>query len=47
MLMQDKNLDMASLDVDSLFTNIALDENIDICLNKLFLNLDTVVNGIS
>ena len=26
---------MASLDVDSLFTNIPLDENIDICIESL------------
>ena len=27
---------MASLDVDSLFTNIPLDENIDICVENLY-----------
>ena len=27
---------MASLDVDSLFTNIPLDETINICVNELF-----------
>ena len=32
---QDPNLYMASLDVDSLFTNIPLDETIDICINSL------------
>ena len=31
-----------SLDVDSLFTNIPLDETIDICVNQLFENTDTV-----
>ena len=33
---------MVSLDVDSLFTNIPLDETIDICVNQLFENADTV-----
>ena len=33
---------MGSLDVDSLFTNIPLDETIDICVNHLFENTDTV-----
>ena len=32
---QDSNLHMASLDVDSLFTNIPLDETIDICVDNL------------
>ena len=32
---------MGSLDVDSLFTNIALDETIDIFVNQLFENADT------
>ena len=27
---------MASLDIDSLFTDIPLDETIDICFNQLF-----------
>ena len=27
---------MASLDVDSLFTNVPLEENINICVNELF-----------
>ena len=35
---------MASLDVDALFTNIPLDETIDICVKKLF---KTLVKGIS
>ena len=39
---QDPSLSMGSLDVDSLFTNIPLDENIDICINQLFENTDTV-----
>ena len=33
---QDFNLHMASLDIDSLFTNIPLDESIDICADKLY-----------
>ena len=32
---------MASLDVDALFTNIPLDETIDICLKKLLKTSDT------
>ena len=32
---QDSNLHMASLDVDSLFTNIPLNETIDICVDNL------------
>ena len=39
---QDPTLSMGSLDVDSLFTNIPLDETTDICVNKLFENTDTV-----
>ena len=39
---QDPTLTMGSLDVDSLFTNIPLDETIDICINQLFENTDTV-----
>ena len=38
---------MASLDVDALFTNIPLDETIDICVKKLFKTLGTLVKGIS
>ena len=34
---------MASFDVDALFTNIPLDETIDICVKKLF---KTLVKGI-
>ena len=33
---QDANLYMASLDVDSLFTNVPLEETIDICVNAPF-----------
>ena len=32
---EDPNLYMASLDVDSLFTNIPLDETINICIDSL------------
>ena len=39
---QDSTLSMGSLDVDSLFTNIPLDETINICVNQLFENTDTV-----
>ena len=39
---QGPTLFMSSLDVDSLFTNIPLDETIDICVNQLFENTDTV-----
>ena len=39
---QDPTLTMGSLDVDSLFTNIPLDEAIDICINQLFENTDAV-----
>ena len=33
---QDPNLYMASLDIDSLFTNLPLDETIDICIDSLY-----------
>ena len=33
---------MDSLDVDSLFTNIPLDETIDICVNQFLENTDTI-----
>ena len=39
---QDPSSSVASLDVDSLFTNILLDKTIDICINQLFENTDTV-----
>ena len=38
---------MASLDADALFTNIQLDEAIDIWVINLFKALDTLVKGIS
>jgi len=44
--LQDSAKSMASLDVDSLFTNITLDETIDICCELLFQNTD-VVDGLS
>ena len=37
---------MACLDVESLFTNIPLDESIENCINDLFSNNDTVHNFI-
>ena len=46
-LTQDSDLYMASLDVDALFTNIALDETIDICVKKLFKTSDTLGKEIS
>ena len=39
---QDPTLSMGSLNVDSLFTKILLDETIDICVNQLYENTDTV-----
>ena len=39
---QDPSSSMGSLDGDSLFTNIPLDEAIYICINQLFENTDTV-----
>ena len=39
---QDPILTMGSLDVESRFTNIPLDETIDVCINQLFENTDTV-----
>ena len=43
-LNQNPNLFMASLDVDSLFTNIPLDETINIIIKKLFSENGTVHN---
>ena len=40
---QDPTLSMSNLDVDSLFTNIPVDEIIDICINQLFENTDTLI----
>ena len=39
---QDSSLFMASLDVNSLFTNIPLDETINICTESIFNEIDTV-----
>ena len=36
------NSEMESLDVDPLFTNIPLEETIDICTNTLFENTEKV-----
>ena len=38
---------MDSLDVGALFTNIPLDETIDLCVKKLFKTPDTLVQEIS
>ena len=46
-LTQNSDLYMASLDVDALFTNIPLDETIDICVKNLFKTPDTLVKRIS
>ena len=41
---QDSNLHMASLDVDSLFTNIPLDETINICVDNLYNDNENTPN---
>ena len=38
---------MVSYDVDSLFTNIPLNETIDICIDKLYTRRNTLVKGLS
>ena len=43
---EDSSLVMGSLDVDSLFTNIPLDETIDICTNSIYSEQD-VIQGIN
>ena len=43
---QDGKFFMGSLDVDSLFTNIPLEETINICTNLLYNNVD-VIEGIN
>ena len=43
-LNQDSNLSMASFDADSLFTNIPLDDSINIIIEKLFSENETVHN---
>ena len=42
---QDSSNFMESLDIDSLFTNIPLEETIEICTNNLFKNID-IVHGL-
>ena len=47
---QDKKFVMASLAVDSLFTNIPLDETINICVDELFNNQsknNNKINGLT
>ena len=39
---QSSKLLMASLDVDSLFTNVPLDETTEMCVNELFKSSQTV-----
>ena len=39
---QQHNLFMGSLDVDSLFTSIPLEETIEICTNELFKESETI-----
>ena len=46
-LFQESDFYMIILDVDALFTNILLDETINICLKKLFSTLENLVKGIS
>ena len=46
-LTQDSDFYMASLEFDHLFTNIPLDETIDICLKTIFQNPKILVKGIS
>ena len=43
---QNSNCFMASLDVDSLFTNVPLDETIKICIDELFKS-DTTVSRLN
>ena len=43
---QNSNCFMASLDVDSLFTNVPLDETIKICIDELFES-DMTVSGLN
>ena len=44
-LCQDSDLFMVSLDVESLFTNVPVEETIQIILNKIFYAPDTIFNG--
>lgn len=41
---KDRNLYMASLNVDSLFTNISLDKTIEICFDSLYNNNENTPN---
>ena len=41
---QDAQLFMGSLDVDSLFTNVPLEDTVNICSDQLFKNVDKVNN---
>ena len=41
---QQHDLFMGSLDVDSLFTNMPLEETIGICTNELFKESETIEN---
>ena len=43
---QSSKLFMASLDLDSLFTNVPLDETIEICVNELF-QFSLTVSGLN
>jgi len=45
-LSQNAEFHMASLDVDSLFTNIPLDEAVKICVERLYSNDTNKINGI-
>ena len=38
---------MTTLDDVSLFNNITFNESIDICIHKLFQDLETLINGIT
>ena len=46
MVEQDSEFFMRSLDLDSIFTNIPLEETIDICPNTFFKNME-IVEGLS
>ena len=43
---QDPNVYMASLDVDSLFTNIPLDETFNICIDSLHKDDEKIHNNV-
>ena len=46
-LTKSSDFDIVNLDADVFFTNILLDETIDICVKKLFQTLETLVKEIS